>query len=110
MIVEAVDNEAWHSSWQKVTASYAQAKSKLWDRIFCLDADAIISKQDFLEELVNTFDQSKAMIICENGPNGGRPMNAGAFFFNCRQLSKLENLYYTWMDHSEGLENTWPWE
>jgi hypothetical protein len=37
-------------------------------------------------------------------------MNAGAFFFNCRRLPELEDLYHTWMEHSEGLENTWPWE
>lgn len=69
-----------HPSWGKVYEAVLDLNSKRpFDYIFALDADAMVVKPEIKLEDIIAQAPDAAMIISENGANGGSLMNCGSF-------------------------------
>lgn len=66
-------NEARHPAWGKV--QIARQLPPICDWLFVMDADAVFLQVDRGLEQFAKLDGD--LLICENGPNGGRPLNTG---------------------------------
>lgn len=74
---EKSENYNFHPSWIKI-ACLENINYSLYDYIWVLDADCLITNQSItLEEIINKDPTN--IIISENGTNGGRKLNAGSF-------------------------------
>lgn len=87
-----------------------------YDHIWVLDADCVINDFNIdLEEVIN--NDQKDVIISENGPNGGLPLNSGSIVYSARIVPELLARYDKWLAeknphifqhwHDQQLINEW---
>lgn len=85
-------NEERHPTWGKVEA--AKLLLPLCDWLFVIDADAVVVD---VEKTLEEFTKRRGdLLICENGPNGGRPLNGGAILL--RNTAAMHRFLDAWYD------------
>jgi len=80
-----------HPAWGKVEIARELLTRREW--LFVIDADAIFLQ---LDKSLLPFTQVEGdLLICQNGPNGGRPLNTGAMLMrNTPAMRQLLDVWY----------------
>lgn len=79
-------------TWGKV--EIAKQLLSACDWLFFIDADAIFVNLDKKLEDFTKIDGD--LLVCENGPNGGRPLNTGAMFL--KNTNAMHRFLDTWYE------------
>ncbi len=79
-------------AWGKV--EIAKQLLSACDWLFLIDADAIFMNLDKKLEDFTKIDGD--LLVCENGPNGGRPLNSGAMFL--KNTNAMQRFLDTWYE------------
>jgi hypothetical protein len=80
-----------HPAWGKVEIARELLPRNDW--LFVLDADAIFLQMD--KSLEPFTKVAGDLLICQNGPNGGRPLNTGAMLMrNTPAMQRLLEVWY----------------
>jgi Nucleotide-diphospho-sugar transferase len=93
-----------HPAWGKV--EIARELLPRCDWLFVIDADAIFLQLD--KSLLPFTKLDGDLLICQNGPNGGRPLNTGAMLL--RNTAAMQRLLQVWYDGGEKYARQPAWD
>lgn len=93
-----------HPAWGKV--EIARELLPRCDWLFVIDADAIFLQVD--KSLLPFTQIAGDLLICQNGPNGGRPLNTGAMLI--RNTPAMQRLLEVWYDGGEKYARQPAWD